>query len=56
MPIKIPDGFLEIMKVNMQAHSDIKRHVFDVCPVTDGLVCLQMNIARRRGLGGDGPV
>lgn len=45
------------MKVNMQAQGDIKKgRVFDVCPVTDGLVCLQMNTARRRGLGGDGPV
>lgn len=44
------------MKVNTRAQDDIKRHVFDVYPVKDGLVCLQMYIAHRRGLGGDGPV
>lgn len=30
MSIKIPDGFFEIMNVNIKAQGDIKIHVFDV--------------------------
>lgn len=28
MPIKVPDGFLQIMKVNMPAQGDIKKDMY----------------------------